>query len=81
MWALDQCIRASIGRCARVSYLTHGENNTPDKDVELCDRLIVNRHLSPTEHVATPLHSSEFSGNFRGWEQFRKSIVGESGSR
>jgi thymidylate synthase ThyX len=73
--------QVSIGRCARVSYLNHGENNTPEKDIELCQRLIESRHMSPTEHIATPMskYDTLYLGNFRGWLQYRKSLKGESG--
>lgn len=76
---LDYLIKVSIGRCARVSYLNHGENNPVEKDFELCERLINSRHMSPTEHVATPLDSNSYEGNFRGWKQYRKLLPGESG--
>lgn len=76
---LQRLIKVSIGRCARVSYLNHGENNTPEKDIEICERLIASRHMSPTEHVATPTSLANYSGNFKGWQQFRKHIDGESG--
>lgn len=70
---------ASAGRCARISYLNHGAANPVDKDIMLAERLISSRHLSPTEHVATPSGDKEFHGNFRGWLQYRKSIRDESG--
>lgn len=44
----------SMGRCARVSYLRQGTDTEQQKDVELCESLIKNRHMSPTEHAATP---------------------------
>lgn len=72
--------RISTARCARVSYLNH-DGSTPsiEKDLKLYDQLITNRpiHASPTEHQATPLlddQDFEFSGNFRGWLQYRKLI-------
>lgn len=75
----DILIKASVARCARVSYLTHDKQN-PDinKDVELHDRLVADKHLSPTEHIATP-EGIDFIGNFRGWRQYRKTIPNESG--
>lgn len=89
----------SVGRCARVSYLTHDGKRDPDKDVQLHDMLKSNGHLSPFEHVATPLCSNRdhaidnylgalhvgheaphgtWSGNFRGWHQYRKDIPNEA---
>lgn len=73
----DQIKRISAGRCARVSFLTHDGKRDPEKDVELCEKLIESGHMSPLEHVATPLPNRMMLGNFRGWEQFRKEIPGE----
>jgi thymidylate synthase ThyX len=73
--------KISVARCARVSYLTHDNVRSIDKDVELYERLMTggaNGHWSPTEHVATPIADpNEFSGNFRGWHQFRKEFLNE----
>ena len=75
---LSDLIRMSTARCCRVSYLTHDKKSPDkDKDVELHDRLVASEpiHASPTEHVAYPYESSEFwSGNFRGWHQYRKDV-------
>jgi thymidylate synthase ThyX len=78
----------SVARCARVSYRTHdGANPTVEKDKELYQRLLAGLdkgngepgHLSPLEHQATPLADPKSrSGNFVGWEQYRKQIPGEA---
>lgn len=69
-------IKLSVARSARVSYLTHDGRRDHEKDIELYDRLVgggANGHWSPFEHVATPLEAAAAgSGNFIGWEQFRK---------
>jgi thymidylate synthase ThyX len=74
--------KLSVARCARVSYLTHENVRDIAKDLELYERLIsggANGHWSPTEHVATPLDDPrETSGNFRGWQQFRKHFRAEN---
>lgn len=75
---IDQ-VYISAGRCARVSYLTHGENNTPEKDIELTKKLVESRHLSPLEHPAMAQISDHYSSNFKGWYQMRKFILNESG--
>lgn len=75
----DILLKISIGRCARVSYLNHGEGNPWQKDLELAVRLMDSKHMSPTEHVATPMLMPHYLGNFRGWKQYRKTIEGESG--
>jgi thymidylate synthase ThyX len=64
----------SAARCARVSYLTHEGKRDIEKDIELCERLRTDRHLSPFEHVATPGDDRSFHANFRGWIQMRKEI-------
>jgi thymidylate synthase ThyX len=76
--------KISVARCARVSYLTHAGARDYAKDVELYERLVAggaNGHWSPFEHVATPLEDANvWSGNFRGWEQFRKRFPQEHAS-
>lgn len=75
----------STGRCARVSYLTQDGIRDPKADVDLHTRLISGGHMSPTEHVATPISRLrmsmsliwphlKWSGNFLGWHQYRKEI-------
>jgi thymidylate synthase ThyX len=80
-WAkanVEEAIKVSIGRCARVSYLTHDGVRDHAKDVELYERLTTGGHMSPLEHVATPLADAhEWSGNFQGWKQFRKTVPNE----
>jgi len=93
----ERLCKVSVGRCARVSYLTHDGKRDPQADIELHDRLLEAGHMSPFEHVARPMTSAEqrsltpfgeldrdgqsdsipFSGNFRGWVQYRKTIPHE----
>ena len=80
----ETLVKISVARAARVSYLTHDGTRDHAKDIELYDRLVgggANGHWSPFEHVATPLPSpDEWSGNFRGWEQYRKRFPQEHAS-
>lgn len=47
---------AAAARCARVSYLNHaGDTSHVEDDIALATQLLTNGHLSPFEHVATPL--------------------------
>jgi thymidylate synthase ThyX len=81
-------IAISVARCARVSYVKHdGTASTPADDMVLYQRLLDSGHMSPFEHVATPMaaqtgwwengvtHTDSnrgwWSGNFRGWIQHR----------
>ena len=80
---IDMLIKVAIGRCARVSYMTHDGRRDPEKDVQLYDQLLNDGHMSPMEHVATPMNDEQFAagpylGNFRGWVQHRKTIPHES---
>jgi thymidylate synthase ThyX len=78
-------IKASVARCARVSYMNHdGTSPSIEKDIALHDMLAVSTplHASPCEHQATPLRPDEsaakFSGNLiKGWKQYRKTLPNE----
>jgi thymidylate synthase ThyX len=81
--SLEDLIKVSAGRCARVSYLTHAGQRDLGADIQLHDRLLESGHMSPLEHPARPLSvgelaQSEWSGNFRGWHSYRKTIAGEA---
>lgn len=75
--------KVSAARCARVSYFIPetGLVSTIDRDLELFARLAESnpKHLSPLEHVAHALPTSQRVGNFTGFKQFRKEIPGEDG--
>jgi hypothetical protein len=53
---ISEAIKCSVARCARVSYLNH-DNSAPDisKDIALADMLLESGHMSPFEHIATPM--------------------------
>lgn len=87
----DERIKVATARCARLSYLTHDGEHSPEKDIEMHDRLLGARHLSPFEHCAqavdieTPgriYHYSNFDQQppyMSGWQQYRKTIENEGG--
>ena len=75
---LEYLKKISVARCARVSYLTQDGVRDIQADLELFDRLKGSGHWSPFEHVATPIQATQWSGNFRGWRQFRKEFQGEN---
>jgi thymidylate synthase ThyX len=72
----EQLCKLSVARCARVSYLTHDGKRDVERDLDLYEKLLeggANGHWSPFEHVATPAPDADTrSGNFTGWEQYRK---------
>ncbi len=61
-------IKVAVGRCARVSYLTHEGKREPAKDVELHDKLMVQSplHASPAEHVAQSMDYPRWFKNTLG---------------
>jgi hypothetical protein len=80
--SVEEAKLVSIGRCARVSYMTHAGVRDPLEDIRLASGLAGNGHMSPFEHVARPMTDKEFSqheflGNFRGYVQVRKEIPNE----
>jgi thymidylate synthase ThyX len=78
--AEDVALKVSTARCARVSYMRHDGTPAPiNDDITLHDRLVQAGHMSPAEHQATPLlERDKYSGNFRGWQQYRKQILNEN---
>ncbi|MDQ5913489.1 MAG: hypothetical protein QG623_107 [Patescibacteria group bacterium] len=88
--SLEEKKKASTGRCARVSYLTHGNQRDVKADFGLHDGLLSNGHMSPFEHPARPQTEEELAkypefdgmvvplhGNFKGFHQYRKDIPNE----
>lgn len=80
MSIVELCL-VSIGRCARVSYLTHDGKRDPLADIDLARKLQASGHMSPFEHVAQPMvqpiTGGGYVGNLLGWVQYRKQIVNE----
>jgi thymidylate synthase ThyX len=92
LYSVEELLKMSTARCARVSYLTH-DNKKPsyDNDMKLFHRLITSEpmHASPTEHQARTWFDHEhelslavrkgFSGNFNNSKffQYRKYLEHE----
>ena len=76
--------KVSVGRCARTSYVNQSGKRSLEDDISLHDRLISSPesgepgHWSPFEHVAQGTWSTAYSGNFRGWIQYRKQFPNEN---
>lgn len=80
---VEELLKYSVARCARVSYLNHDGSN-PDwvKDIALHDALVVQKplHASPAEHQAqvNGYGCPSTRGNLAvGWTQYRKTLVDE----
>lgn len=82
-WYKQNLIKASVARCARVSYNNFdGKPTSLEDDLKLYDKLVGSYplHASPTEHQARPdpsMNYPKLCGNFVGWSQYRKSMKGE----
>lgn len=74
----DLQIKIAVARCARVSYMNFEGKDDCISDIKLHDMLKESGHMSPFEHVAQALPTSIQSGNFIGFEQYRKTIEGEN---
>lgn len=72
----ETVLNVAVGRCARVSYLTHDGIRDPKEDVRLCDRLWNSRpqHLSPFEHVARVAPRYTKNDNFEEWASLRHQL-------
>lgn len=75
---LSDKLKIVTARAARVSYLNFEGAIDPQKDFDLHDSLQSSGHMSPFEHAAQALGTDTFSGNFRGWSQYRKTIPREN---
>ena len=64
--------KIATARCARVSYLNFEGKDDYNSDIQLCNILSSSGHWSPFEHCAQALPDEQWSGNFRGWKQYRK---------
>ena len=78
-----ELLKVSAGRAAAVTLLNMATRDV-DKDIERCEKLIANGHMSPLEHPAEA-HNPAFSNyaskpsNFNDtWVQFRKRIPNEA---
>ena len=82
------CVKVATANCARTSYTVVGEKEKvrlSKEDLLLHDRLLESGHMSPFEHCARAMSEEEFdkkskgwSGNFRGFIQYRKTFNNEN---
>ena len=68
-------LKVCTARCARLSYQTVGDNPKIDykADINLHDRLLEMKHLSPFEHVALCKEDKRYA-NFKGWQSYRNAL-------
>ena len=76
--SVEDQVKVSVGRCARVSYLTHDGIRDVQADIDLHNRLLASKHFSPFEHVARSGQHTGNGGNLGyAWTQYRKTLKGE----
>lgn len=85
-FTIEQRIKVSVARSARLSYQTFDGEIDPEKDFLMYDRLRSSGHWSPFEHPAQAIHPMTtrtfnrhvapgyWLGNFRGWKQHRLDV-------
>lgn len=72
----EYVLQVAVGRCARVSYLTHDGKRDPQEDINLCQKLWTSKpkHLSPFEHVARVAPWKTKCDNFDEWTSLRHEL-------
>lgn len=77
---MEDLKKISVARCARISYNNFDGTRNVARDFDLFEKLssAVPKHLSPFGHQGTPQRLLCWSGNFFGWNQYRKEIAGEN---
>lgn len=78
--SLADQLRVVVARCARLSTESFDGDHSVEKDFRLHDDLLAAGHMSPFEHPAVALDTAEWSGNFRGFGQYRKQLPNEQRS-
>lgn len=85
----DLVVKVATAMCARTSYTVVGAEDKPidvAADVALAERLSTSGHWSPFEHIAcamndleyNSLYTTTYSGNFKGFVQYRKQFSNEN---
>jgi hypothetical protein len=71
-------IKIATARCARISYNNFEGKDDYLADIKLHDILLSSGHMSPMEHCAKVHPGTEWSGNFNGFLQYRKTLPNEN---
>lgn len=58
-YSMEERVKMSVGRAARVSYNNHDGTSDPTADVRLATGLLTNGHMAPWEHSARPMTQIE----------------------
>jgi len=60
---IEEKLLVYSARCARLSYATHENVYSLEKDLELGKRLVLDKHFSPLEHIAQVVRRSYLEGS------------------
>ena len=61
-----QKVKIATVRCARLSYMTFDNKIDYEKDIQLHDKLLKNKHMSPFEHCARAMNNDEYFSHIKG---------------
>ena len=59
-------LKVATARCARLSYMTFDGEINYQKDIQLHDKLLQDKHMSPFEHCARAMSDDEYSEFYKG---------------
>lgn len=68
-------IKIATARCARLSYMTFDNKIDYEKDIQLHDQLLKDKHFSPFEHCARVMSDEEYYNFVKGVEKVKKHSV------
>lgn len=69
---VEQRLLISASRLARISYFKWSDD--PNKDLQLANKLIKDKHPSPFEHIAFAQQDDKYYANFKSWKQLRHNL-------
>jgi len=69
--SLEEQVKVSVARCARVSYSNHDGKVEYEKDYTLHNRLLKDKHMTPFEHQAVCRREPKQFANFNGFASYR----------
>lgn len=67
-WSIEDQIKLSCARCARVSYMRHDAVRDPEIDIKMYGGLQSKGHMAPLEHAATPLKREDVANTLLGFK-------------
>jgi len=70
----DIMLKIAVARCARISYNNHNNDFDINKDIDLYNRLLNNKHMSAFEHCAKVMTEKEY-------QTFRKGVLDDENSQ